>query len=66
MQQQSTEEQYVYYNNLQYKNDEINVLKTELKQAQSQIQVLRKTMEQMLKAEGGGAKDLDDFEYRKR
>jgi len=62
LQQQTTEEQYAYYNNLQYKNEEINVLKTELKQAQRQIQVLRKTMEQMLRAEGGG----DDFEPRKR
>ncbi|KAL9553610.1 hypothetical protein MBANPS3_003205 [Mucor bainieri] len=62
LQQQTTEEQYAYYSNLQYKNEEINVLKTELKQAQRQIQVLRKTMEQMLKAEGGGN---DDFEPRK-
>ncbi|GAN08614.1 hypothetical protein MAM1_0214d08129 [Mucor ambiguus] len=62
LQQQTTDEQYAYYSNLQYKNEEINVLKTELKQAQRQIQVLRKTMEQMLKAEGGGN---DDFEPRK-
>ncbi|CAO3618662.1 unnamed protein product [Mucor fragilis] len=61
LQQQTTEEQYAYHSNLQYKNEEINVLKTELKQAQRQIQVLRKTMEQMLKAEGGA----DDFESRK-
>ncbi|KAL7311072.1 hypothetical protein PS15m_008884 [Mucor circinelloides] len=68
LQQQSTEEQYAYYNNLQYKNEEINILKTELKQAQRQIQVLRKTMEQMLKAEGGGGGGgggADDFETRK-
>jgi hypothetical protein len=46
---------------LQYKNDEINKLKYDLKQAQSQIQVLRKTMEQMLRADG---KDFDDnFEF---
>lgn len=57
MQQQATEDQYVYYNNLQYKNDEINKLKDDLKQAQSQIQVLRKTMEQLLKADG---KDYDN------
>lgn len=61
LQNQATEDQYAYYNNLQCKNDEINKLKSDLKQAQRQIKVLRKTMEQMLKADG---KDLfDDNDY---
>ncbi|GAA5813581.1 hypothetical protein MFLAVUS_007064 [Mucor flavus] len=57
VQQRATEEQYVYYNNLQFKTDENNKLRHDLKQAQRQIQVLRKTMEQMLRADG---KDFDD------
>ncbi|KAG2233108.1 hypothetical protein INT48_005852 [Thamnidium elegans] len=57
VQQRATEDQYVYYNNLQFKTDENNKLRHDLKQAQRQIQVLRKTMEQMLRADG---KDFDD------
>ncbi|KAG2208996.1 hypothetical protein INT47_011136 [Mucor saturninus] len=56
-QQQNTENQYIYYNNIQIKNDENNKLRYDLKQATRQIQVLRKTMEQMLRADG---KDFDD------
>lgn len=51
----------MYYNNLQCKNDEINKLKSDLKQAQRQIKVLRKTMEQMLKADGKDTFDDNDF-----
>ncbi|CAO3625592.1 unnamed protein product [Mucor hiemalis] len=61
LQNQATEDQYVYYNNLQCKNDEINKLKSDLKQAQRQIKVLRKTMEQMLKADGKDTVDDNDF-----
>ncbi|KAI8888278.1 hypothetical protein K501DRAFT_27736 [Backusella circina FSU 941] len=56
-QQQATESHYNFYSNLQCKNDEISRLKSDLKKAQRQIQVLRNTMEQMLKADG---KSFDD------
>lgn len=63
MKQQATEEHYVYYSNLQYKNEEISKLKNELKLAQGQIQVLRKTMEHMLKVD---EQDLDDCETKRK
>ncbi|PHZ08007.1 uncharacterized protein RHIMIDRAFT_82402 [Rhizopus microsporus ATCC 52813] len=63
MKQQATEEHYAYYSNLQYKNEEISKLKNELKLAQRQIQVLRKTMEHMLKVDG---QDLDDCETKRK
>jgi predicted RNase H-like nuclease (RuvC/YqgF family) len=66
LQQQATEDQYVYYNNLQHKNNEISKLKGDLKQAHRQIQVLRKTMEQLLKADGKDFDDNSSFDNRKR
>ncbi|RCI00529.1 hypothetical protein CU097_011865 [Rhizopus azygosporus] len=63
MKQQATEEHYAYYSNLQYKNEEISKLKNELKLAQGQIQVLRKTMEHMLKVD---EQDLDDCETKRK
>ena len=63
MKQQVTEEHYAYYSNLQYKNEEISKLKNELKLAQRQIQVLRKTMEHMLKVD---EQDLDDGETKRK
>ncbi|CEJ03154.1 hypothetical protein RMCBS344292_17142 [Rhizopus microsporus] len=63
MKQQVTEEHYAYYSNLQYKNEEISKLKNELKLAQRQIQVLRKTMEHMLKVD---EQDLDDCETKRK
>ncbi|KAI8981543.1 hypothetical protein BDB01DRAFT_171643 [Pilobolus umbonatus] len=54
----------MYYNNIQSKNDEINKLKADLRQSQIQLQVLRKTMEQMLKADGREVFYEDDFEYK--
>ncbi|KAG1152615.1 hypothetical protein G6F37_001559 [Rhizopus arrhizus] len=55
--QQAIEEHYAYNNQLQCKNEEISKLKNYLKFSQRQIQILRHTMEQMLKADG---KDLDE------
>jgi ribosome recycling factor len=61
MQRQITEEQYTHFNNLQYKNEEISKLKHDLKQAQNQIRILRKTMKQMLKSDGKDSFDDNDF-----
>ncbi|CAO3700068.1 unnamed protein product [Rhizopus stolonifer] len=61
MRRQTVEEQYAYNNNLQYKKDEISKLKIDLKEAHCQMQVLRNTMEQMLKADG---KDFEKLQKK--
>lgn len=51
------------HDTLKQKNDEICRLKSDLKQSQRQIQILRKTMEQLLKVDGKNY--LDDEETKK-
>ncbi|KAI8095017.1 uncharacterized protein B0P05DRAFT_524339 [Gilbertella persicaria] len=57
LKQRMVKEQYAYYSNLQDKDDEINNLKNDLRQTQRQLQILRKTMERLLRADGRDAEE---------
>ncbi|KAI8348036.1 hypothetical protein EDC96DRAFT_520832 [Choanephora cucurbitarum] len=57
---QENEETHTLFRQLQSKDDEITSLRNDLKQTQSQLQILRKTMEQMLRTDG---RELEDASF---
>ncbi|KAI9485963.1 MAG: hypothetical protein EXX96DRAFT_547164 [Benjaminiella poitrasii] len=62
LQQQVVNENHLHKQALESKDNEISKLKTDLQQTQKQIQILRKTMEQLLKADGKTlSDDIHDF-----
>ena len=61
---QENEEMYTLSRQLQSKDDEIISLRNDLKQTQSQLQILRKTMEQMLRTDGRESEDASFSQER--
>ncbi|KAI7905479.1 uncharacterized protein BX663DRAFT_283870 [Cokeromyces recurvatus] len=64
LKQQLSNDKCLYTQDLGLKNNEINQLKAHLEQTQRQIQILRKTMEQLLKTDGKTFSD-DIHEFSK-